>query len=200
MKPKISVVIPTRNRPVQLKRLIRSINTSTYPSKLIEIIIVNNGDPLEKGIVATEIIQNPTNKGLAFARNQGAHVAHGAFVLFVDDDNVLDKECISRLVETFLGRSEYVVLGPKTFYLSQPQKLWFAGAKMNLWTSIPYFYKEADLARAWDGVLTVENLHNCLMIDRKCGESVGWFDEKIFMNGTEFDLIRRLKKKFTTSK
>lgn len=200
MKPKVTIIIPTKNRLNELERLLNSIKKLNYPKDCIEVVIINNGYKIKNDLAVDLLIDNSVNRGLAYARNQGAKKAKGKYLLFVDDDNVLDKEIISRLVEGFLKNKEYIALGPVTYYLSSPKKLWFAGAKINLWTSKPFFYKEKDMIHAKNEILKVENLHNCLMLEKKYGDEVGWFDEKIFMNGTEFDLIQRIRQKHNNAK
>lgn len=196
-KPKVSIVIPTRNRQEKLNRLLASISQSTYID--YEIIIVNDGAdtlslPNSKHI---RILDNNSNKGLAFSRTRGAQDAKGEYVLFIDDDNVIDRDMLRILVSVLTDHSTLIAVGPATYYLSNKNKIWFLGSKMNLLTSMPAFKRQYQKEELIEGDLFVtENLHNCFMVRKKQGDEVGWFDPFVFMNGTEFDLFQRIKRQY----
>lgn len=198
-KPKVSIVIPTRNRQNQLHRLLASVSESSY--KDYEIIIVNDGAdtlslPNSKHI---RILDNNSNKGLAFSRTRGAQEAKGEYVLFIDDDNVIDRNMLRILVSALTGHNMLLAVGPATYYLSNKNKIWFLGSKMNLLTSMPIFKRQYQKEELIEGnLLVTENLHNCFMVRKKQGDKVGWFDPFVFMNGTEFDLFQRIKRQYPT--
>lgn len=194
-KPKVSIVIPTRNRQDQLQRLLASISESTY--KDYEIIIVNDAsDTLSlAGSKHIHILQNNSNKGLAFSRTRGAQAAKGEYVLFIDDDNVIDRDMLRILLAALMNHNTLFAAGPATYYLSNKNKIWFLGSKINLLTSMPTFKRQYRKEELIDGnLLVTENLHNCFIVRKKQGDEAGWFDPFVFMNGTEFDLFQRIKK------
>lgn len=91
--PKVSVVIPTYNRPELLPKAVRSVLAQTFED--FEIIIVDDGLKERAGkVVATfsdpriRYIQHEVNKGCAGAKNTGARNAKGEYVAFLDDDDV----------------------------------------------------------------------------------------------------------------
>jgi GT2 family glycosyltransferase len=195
--PLVSVVIPTHERSNQLRLLLSSIANSNYTN--IEVIIINNGtNPLADDIRDSipertlRVVENGSNMGLAHARNQGARVANGTFVLFIDDDNILAPNMVTELVEHF--DTNTVAVGPLTFYKDDPESVWFSGATLNLWTSKPAFARYTKAQAEEQEFLQTEILHNCLMVRKKDGDSVGWFDKVIFMAGTEYDLLMRLRR------
>lgn len=192
-QPLVSIVIPTRNRSRQLSTLIKSLLNSSYKNK--EIIIINNGDPLSTFIIkGLKIIQNKSNVGLALARNQGAEIARGEYVLFIDDDNVVTKDMLEVLVHVLKSSKNIVGVGPVTYYKSSKNKLWFVGSSYSLTTSKPIFFTGKEVNRLKDRLFLTDILHNCFMIRRSVGEKVKWFDAKIFMSGTEFDMLQRITK------
>ncbi len=91
--PKISVIIPTFNRPEFLAKAISSIVQQTY--KDFEIIVVQNG-PVEH---SKSIAEKFTKQGVPLryfyeikadavnARNVGIRESRGGFVAFLDDDD-----------------------------------------------------------------------------------------------------------------
>ncbi len=90
--PKVSVVIPTCNRPDMVARAVRSVLDQTYQD--FEVIVVDDG--LQKRAdLAVRAISDPrvcyiahdTNKGGSAARNTGIRAARGGYIAFLDDDD-----------------------------------------------------------------------------------------------------------------
>lgn len=94
-QPLVSVVIPTFERPVYLKRAIESVLRQTYPN--LELIIVIDGQSeATKEVVKhyqrlhkmrIECIETSTKVGGSEARNIGAKKAQGKLVALLDDDD-----------------------------------------------------------------------------------------------------------------
>lgn len=103
-KPKVSVVIPTYNRPEMLARAIRSVNNQSYSD--IELIVVDGPSEIPASEVLHshdlsvdyECVSHETLQGLPGARNTGIEVARGEYVAFLDDDDEWKKEKIRKQV------------------------------------------------------------------------------------------------------
>ena len=95
---KISVVIPTHNRPQYLEESLRSVlNQSLSP---YEVLVVNNGDnkvKLPSDMDTVKIIDIEPHAGAAKARNAGAALAAGDFVSFIDDDDLWHKDYLKNV-------------------------------------------------------------------------------------------------------
>ncbi len=89
---KISIIIPTHNRPGQLIRLLESLEKCVDELPEFEVIAVNDGSSVSYDQVQIEdwpfhfSIIYQENLGEAVARNTAASVANGEFLLFLDDD------------------------------------------------------------------------------------------------------------------
>lgn len=93
--PKVSVIIPTYNRPDALERALASVFHQTYPN--LEIVVVddntNNAKMRERTAAAVAIypdvqyIQNHQNLGGGETRNVGIRKAKGELIAFLDDDD-----------------------------------------------------------------------------------------------------------------
>jgi len=201
--PKVSIVIPTKDREQDLNLLLNSIKKSTF--KNYEIIIVNNSNTsLNKKIYDFDkiykIIENHKNVGLAKARNQGAEISNGDYVLFVDDDNIFEENCISNLTQTLDENKIFLACGPATYYYSNKEKIWFLGNKYNFNTSFfKFFYNLEAIEKINQRFIETDTLHNCLMVRRILGQKYNWFDEKVYLSGTEFDFFLKLKRKIKGS-
>ena len=89
---RLSVVIPTYDRPDSLARGLTALGDQTYRGPL-EVIVVDDGSqqPVDQVVArfrdgpAVTLLRQP-NGGLAAARNRGAARASGDVLLFLDDD------------------------------------------------------------------------------------------------------------------
>jgi len=90
MKPKISVVITTYNRPELVKRAIESVKRQTF--KEFEIIVVDDASKEDYSEISSldgvRYIRMEENGGTqAKPKNAGIMKAEGQFITFLDDDN-----------------------------------------------------------------------------------------------------------------
>ena len=91
MNPRVSVIIPTKNRPELLKRAIASVLAQTFRD--FEAIIVDDGDGSASAIAEsfhdprTRYVRNEGARGGGAARNRGAREAQGEYLAFLDDDD-----------------------------------------------------------------------------------------------------------------
>lgn len=104
MENRVSVIIPTRNRPALVVRAIRSALAQTHP--IHEVVVVIDGpdgatvDALEKlGSSKIRWIMFPERRGANHARNTGASSSVCDWVAFLDDDD----EWLSNKVSTQLA-------------------------------------------------------------------------------------------------
>lgn len=99
----VSVIIPTYKRKNSLIRLLRSLKDEVSGND--EIIIVEQGENNRKDYPAilhtfpakwTYVYEK--HKGTSIAKNRGAKTAKGTYLVFFDDDVVVQKGCIAHLV------------------------------------------------------------------------------------------------------
>jgi hypothetical protein len=109
-EPLISVVLPTRDRPKQLRRAVESVRRQAYRNW--ELVVVNDGETADIPSEPDERIMVVDNggEGVAAARNLGLDSATGELVTYLDDDNVMDALWLKALVLTLDERPEASVL------------------------------------------------------------------------------------------
>jgi glycosyltransferase involved in cell wall biosynthesis len=104
--PLVSVVVPTFNRKAWLREAIDSVlNQQHAPS--IEIIVVDDGSTDGTAEAMSDLSSQPIvryfsqkNTGKpSIARNRGLREAKGEFIAFLDSDDLLHPESISRRLE-----------------------------------------------------------------------------------------------------
>lgn len=110
MDPLVSVIIPTYNRPIYLRRCLESVLNQTYEN--IEIFVVDDNNPGTKARSETEKIMNEYvdrknvtylkhnyNKNGSAARNTGWKHSSGKYITFLDDDDKINDLKIQKQVE-----------------------------------------------------------------------------------------------------
>jgi hyaluronan synthase len=108
VKPKVSVVIATKNERFIIYDCVESCLGSSYEN--LEVCIVNDGSD-DHGITAenieTLVKQNPgrikrkhlaTNEGKRLAMKHGVEMADGEIIVFLDSDTIVDVDGIKRLI------------------------------------------------------------------------------------------------------
>lgn len=100
--PMVSVVIPTWNRPDRLAEALRSVLNQSFQD--FEIIVVNdNGLDVQhvidrfNGDGRIRYLPRAAVKGIAHARNRGARVARGKYIIHLDDDDIFLREHLETL-------------------------------------------------------------------------------------------------------
>jgi glycosyltransferase involved in cell wall biosynthesis len=99
----LSIVVPTKNRPQSLRRLLESLQRQDY--RPYEVIVVDDAsDAPVSGLNGVSVIRREVSGGCGPARNDGIAAAHGAFIASFDDDcEITDPNLLTRAVE-FLER------------------------------------------------------------------------------------------------
>ena len=89
--PRVSVIIPTLNRSARLREALASVRAVIGPDLELEIIVADNGSTDDTESVVHEFgacLVRTLTAGAAAARNAGLRAATGAYVAFLDDDDV----------------------------------------------------------------------------------------------------------------
>lgn len=125
--PLVSFIILSYNSRKHLPALFESLAKQSYQS--IEYIIVDNASSDEtiewinhqSIIPITKCIANTTNEWFAKGNNHGVRFAQGEFIVFCNDDMILDPECISRLMKTMLADTTIGLIGAKLLKLTSEE-------------------------------------------------------------------------------
>lgn len=101
VQPFVSIIIPTYNRPQTLRRAVMSVLAQTF--REFEVIVVDDHSPRPaldglSGISDDRlvVVRHEANRGSSGARNTGIEAARGAWIAFLDDDDVWLPEKLER--------------------------------------------------------------------------------------------------------
>ncbi len=196
--PLVTVVIPTHNRKEKLARLINSLRHSTYRN--LEIVVVddasNDGTLLhvEQNFPDVMVVRNEKVRLLAASRNEGMRRAKGNYLLVIDDDNIVDKFALERLVE-FMERNPSVgISAPITLCYEDPDVICLAGIRRNYYTSrTTILLAGRRYSSSIPATIESEDCPNALFVRRDVISHVGLFNEKDFpINYDEADFCKRV--------
>jgi hypothetical protein len=113
MIPSVTALIPSKNRPDRVRRLVDSIRRQDFDEP-IEIVVVDDGSapPLAFADPDIRLIRNETSRGACVARNRGFAAAAGEFIIMFDDDTELhDPTTFRRAVTMARARPDFGAIG-----------------------------------------------------------------------------------------
>jgi len=100
--PRVSVIVPTRDRPLFLRDALASLARQTYANW--EVIVVNDAGAdvqLPAGLAGkSTYLRLDERRGAAHARNVALRAARGEVVAFLDDDDIFLPRHLEALVES----------------------------------------------------------------------------------------------------
>ena len=165
---KVSVIVPTYNRPRWLPETIESVLAQTYPH--IEIIVVNDGSTDNTKQVLEPYMDRiayiyKENGGPGSAVNAGIMAATGEYVARVDDDDLFLPEKLELQVEMFQQEPQLGLVATDHHIIDQEGRILYTRA-------VPDFSKHGAL-------LTL--LQDCIfsqptvVVRRDCHDKVGLY-------------------------
>jgi glycosyltransferase involved in cell wall biosynthesis len=115
-KPLVSIVIPVFNVDKYLDDCLGSVNEQSYSN--IEVVMVDDGSTDRSGIKCdnwAEIderikVVHKTNQGLNYARRDGFKASTGEFIMFLDSDDLLHRDCIKISLEAINYNKAHAVV------------------------------------------------------------------------------------------
>jgi len=174
-KPSVSVIIPVYNGELYLAEAIESVLQQTYPPK--QIIVVDDGSEDRTSEIAQSYPQVQylfqVNQGVAAARNAGIDAACGDLITFLDSDDIMLPDAISK-------RVAYIIQNPHiNCLISMRQSFLEPGMEKPAWL------RNGELTEAQYGF-------GYLLSKKSFLEQVGGFDPK-YLNAEDFELLFRAK-------
>ena len=93
---RFTIIIPTRDRPVQLRACLAGVRDLDYDPGEFETIVVTDGGAALPTADARVLRQHPA-RGPAAARNLGARHANSTWLAFIDDDCIPQRQWLREL-------------------------------------------------------------------------------------------------------
>ena len=174
--------------------------------KNFEILVVDNNSD-DKDFLKREIdklnhnikiIFSEKNGGFSYAVNLAAKYAlknNFDYIFILNNDVVLDKNCISNLLDAFSYSKDTMITSPKIYFYDNPSQIWYAGGSFS-WVfggnHIGYLKRDNDIE---DQIKKIQYATGCaIMIKTSLFSKIGFFDERFFLYYEDTDFSLRTRK------
>jgi len=198
IEPKVVIILLNWNRAEDTRECLESVLALDYQS--YEVIVIDNGSTepasrlLGSDFPVITVIESEENRGFCESNNAGMTRAleMGAeYVFLLNNDTVVDRLCLRRLVDVGQKDVSIGALGPTIYDYQQPEEVSSAGGEINWWLGRPY-----DLHNVEHTCHTeVAYLSGCaLLVRRSVVERVGRLDQSFFLYYEDADWCLRMRK------
>ena len=184
----ISVVVPTRNRPRDVEKLLASIKQQTrLPDELIvvdqspndetHVVFVDATDPRLRD--RSTYVHSSSIRGVSTARNFGIARAKGDVVVFLDDDVVLTPDCMEQMEAAFTAHPDYAGIGGVELQMEHVAMSYIL--YYDLFFLGPFRDPKYRISRNWrnlEGIQRATSLKTCLAGFRRDFLARHRFDER----------------------
>jgi glycosyltransferase involved in cell wall biosynthesis/GT2 family glycosyltransferase/ADP-heptose:LPS heptosyltransferase len=187
----VSIIIPVLNNLQLTQQCLQYIWENTLPGSF-EVIVIDNGsnDGTDQFLRQEEkagrirLISNKENLGFAKASNQGAKIAQGEYLIFLNNDTKVQPGWLEELINCAQKDEDIAVVGAKLLY--PDDTIQHAGVVFNDDKKVYHVYKNfakdhpaVNKEREFQAVTAA-----CMLIKRDIFFSVGLFNER-YRNGLE---------------
>jgi len=188
MEPLVITVILNTNRRQDTLDALRSLAASTYRNQ--QVIVLDNAstdgsvDAIRKDYPSVQVISLKSNLGYAGNNNVGIQAAmdqNADWVFVLNEDTILDPECLTRLVEVGERDSKNGILGPLVYHYDDPAVIQSAGGWLGKdWRAWHLGQNEPDCSQ-YSSPTIVEWVSGCaIMARRALIDEIGMLDERFF--------------------
>lgn len=102
--PKVSIIMPVYNVERYVSQVIKSVLNQTFQN--FELIVINDGSTDRSKAIVENYLSDPRlklidkeNAGVSAARNDGLKKAQGTYISFIDSDDEVDTNFLTRMIE-----------------------------------------------------------------------------------------------------
>ncbi|TDL61521.1 glycosyltransferase [Rhodococcus qingshengii] len=203
---KISVIIPVYNVEKYLTRCIESVINQSY--KDIEIVLINDGSPDSSGDICDYYASNDSrirvihkkNEGVSQARNSGLEVINGEYIFFLDSDDYIEEDAISKFSKRAKETAADIIIGNYKIINENNEitvcdpfdTLKFANGTINKSTDkFKYFFGKSFGRNVWNKLYNTKLVKDLnILFEREINYGEDFlFNLKLFINYPNIELL-----------
>lgn len=196
--PKVSIIVLNWNGKKFLKNCLDSLRKVTYPS--LEIIIVDNNSTdgsqefVKKNYPKFILIENKKNYGFAKGNNIGFHASRGKYILFLNNDTVVNPNFLESLVGNCENDKTIGCIQPQIRLMEDKSRLDQVGSYISfVGFMYHYGYRKKYSEKTYGEQRSIFSAKGaCIMFPHKVLDKIGLFDEDFFIFFEETDLCFRV--------
>lgn len=194
--PMVSVIILNYNGKRYLGECLSSIYQIEYPRSSYEVIMVDNAsvdgsvEYVKKNFPQVKILALNENYGYTGGNNKGIEIAKGDFVVFLNNDTVVNRKWLRALVNVMFLDERVAICGSKVVFADNRHNVQYAGGFLNLLGGT-FFYPFHEQEYNREFYLAGSICGASFLARKAIFEMLGRFDDDFFMYSDENDLCLR---------
>lgn len=193
----VSIVIVTYNGRPYLANCLTSVLAQAGHD--VKVVVVDNkssdGSPqfIREHFPAVRLAENRENRGFAAACNQGAQVANGDVLIFLNQDTVVFPGWLAELVAPLALQDDVGLTTSRLRLMSDPDRLHLCGQDVHF-TGLVFGRGYGQPAASQPTPCDVDAVSGAsFAIRRELWQRLGGFDEALYMYYEETDLSWRVR-------
>lgn len=202
MTPHVVAIVLNWCNEAESADCVESLLASDYEQ--LTVLITDNGSPdgsgdkLHARFPEVPYLQTGSNLGYAAGNNRGIDwaLSHGAgYVLVINDDTLVDRGAVSRLMRTAADKGAAIV-APLIVYHDRPDTIWYGGGYLSLVRALGAHERENQQVPSDDHTREVSFVCGCcFLIGADVIRELGAFDESFFAYVEDVELSLRVSRR-----
>lgn len=202
MEKKVCIIVLNWNGKEDTLDCLMSLRSTDYGN--YRVVLVDNGSEddsvaaVRRDFPEAEVVETGKNLGFAGGNNVGIEYAikQGAdYVFLINNDTIVHPDYLKELVAVAESDAQIGAVGSKIYYYSEPERIWFAGGKIN-WLKNKGEHiglDEIDKGQ-FDEIREVGYLTGCaLLVKREVVERAGVLEDDYFLYYEDADYSLRIR-------
>jgi len=198
---KVVICITTYNRNEDVLECLDSVYSSNFKNFNVIVFDNHSDEKINKNQLMKysnlQYIYNDKNIGITGGKNFCEKMAKGKYIMFLDDDTIIDENTIGELVKTMDKDPKIGISAPKMFFYDNGKtNIFIAGlgqfSKLTTLCS-DIVYHQKDIGQ-FEYQASIDYAQNGYMVRKTVSETVGGYDSKIFMTYHETEYFIKVQK------
>ena len=201
MSARVTAIVLNWCKEADTAACLESLASSRYDA--LDVLLVDNGSPdgsgdrLHSRYPAVDYLQTGVNLGYAGGNNRGierALAGNADYLLVLNNDTVVDPECVANLVSASQTTGAPVV-APLIVYFGEPDRVWYGGGAFSRMRALGTHVLENERVDASQTRTSTAFVCGCCFLMRSdIARRIGGFDESFVAYVEDVELSVRLMK------